>query len=120
VWLVFLAAYALTCRLAARLAGGSPASRLARDYAPTLVPIAVGYNVAHNFSSLVEQGQNMLSLASDPFGWGWNLFGSALLHSRSGIVDARMTWHVAIGAVVLGHCIGVPPPPCVPRCRWCC
>jgi hypothetical protein len=107
VWLVFLAAYAHTCRVAARLAGRSPASRVARDFAPTLVPIAVGYNVAHNFSSLVEQGQNMLSLASDPFGWGWNLLGSAQLHSRSGIVDARMTWHVAIGAVVLGHCIGV-------------
>jgi hypothetical protein len=80
---------------------------VARRIAPTLLPIAVGYNVAHNFSSLVEQGQNMLYLVSDPFGWRWNLLGTAQLHTRSGLVDARMTWYVAIAMVVAGHCAGV-------------
>ena len=106
VWLLFLAAYAVACSITAALAGRSAAG-IARSFAPTLLPIAVGYNVAHNFSSLVEQGQNLLPLASDPFGWGWNLFGTAQLHSRSGLVDARMNWHVAISMVVAGHCAGV-------------
>jgi len=107
VWLVFLAAYGLTCWVTARSVRGTQAAAIARTFAPTLLPIAVGYNVAHNFSSLVEQGQNTLYLVSDPFGWGWNLFGTAQLHTRSGLVDARMTWYVAISMIVLGHCAGV-------------
>lgn len=107
VWLAFLLAYGFTCWIAARAGRGASASSVARSFAPTLVPIAVGYNVAHNFSSLVEQGQNMVYLLSDPFGWHWNLFGTAALHTRSGLVDARMTWYVAIAMVVAGHGIGV-------------
>jgi hypothetical protein len=107
VWLAFLAAYGLTCWITAKITRGESATSIARDFAPTLVPIAVGYNVAHNFSSLVEQGQNTLYLVSDPFGWGWNLFGTAQLHTRSGMVDAHLTWYVAISMIVLGHCIGV-------------
>ena len=107
VWLLFLAAYGITCWITAKATGVASACAIARAYAPTLVPVAVGYNIAHNFSSLLEQGQTMLTLVSDPFGWRWNLLGTAQLHTRSGIVDARMTWYVAIGTVVLGHCIGV-------------
>jgi hypothetical protein len=107
VWLVFLAAYGLTSWIAAKFTPGASASSIARSFAPTLIPIAVGYNVAHNFSSLVEQGQNTLYLVSDPFGWRWNLFGTAQLHTRSELVDASMTWYVAISMIVLGHCVGV-------------
>lgn len=109
-WLLLLAAYAATCWLTAKSVQGhsmpmpmpklTPTS-IARVYALTFIPIAVGYNVAHNFSSLVEQGQNLLFLASDPFGWHWDLFGSARLHTRSGLVDARITWSVAIAMVLL-------------------
>ena len=107
VWLVFLAAWGLASRIAAQSVRSQSAATIARSQAPTLVPIAVGYSAAHNFSSFVEQGQNTLSLISDPFGWRWNLFGTAQLHTRSGLVDARMTWYVAIAMVVLGHCAGV-------------
>lgn len=107
VWLAFLLAYGLTSWITAKAERSASAASVARTFAPTLVPIAVGYNVAHNFSSLVEQGQNILPLLSDPFGWHWDLFGTAQLHARSGLVDAKMTWDVAIAMVVLGHCIGV-------------
>ena len=107
VWLVFLVAYGLTSWTAAQLTPGASAASIARGFAPTLIPIAVGYNVAHNFSSLVEQGQNTLYLVSDPFGWRWNLFGTAQLHTRSELVDASLTWYVAISMIVLGHCVGV-------------
>jgi hypothetical protein len=111
-WLLLLAAYVAICWLTAKsLRGHSTAiltpTSIARAYALTFIPIAVGYNVAHNFSSLIEQGQNLLFLASDPFGWHWDLFGTAQLHTRSGLVDARMTWSVAIAMVVLGHCSAV-------------
>ena len=75
--------------------------------APTLVPIAVAYNIAHNFSSLLIQGQNLLPLLSDPFGLRWNLFGTAGMHTNIGLVDAKLTWYVAISAIVIGHVIAV-------------
>ena len=71
------------------------------------MPIAVAYNVAHNFSSLLIQGQNVLPLLSDPLGRGWNLFGTAGMHVNIGLVDAQLTWYVAIGAIVAGHVIAV-------------
>jgi len=45
------------------------AGGIARRYVWTLVPIAVGYKLAHNFSGLLVQGQNVIPLLSDPFGW---------------------------------------------------
>ena len=107
VWLLFFAAYQLTCFFTAALTRDASGARIALRFAPTLVPIAVAYNVAHNFSSLMIQGQNAMSLLSDPFGWRWNLFGTAQLHANIGLVDARLTWHVAVGAIVAGHAIAV-------------
>ena len=46
-------------------------------------------------------------LASDPLGRGWNLFGTAGFYPDIGIVDARFTWYVAIGAIVAGHVISI-------------
>jgi len=46
-------------------------------FAHSLVPIAFAYSVAHYFSLLVLEGQGIISLISDPFGFGWDLFGTA-------------------------------------------
>jgi hypothetical protein len=59
-----------------RIAGPAE-DRLDRRFAHTLLPIAVGYTLAHYFSLLVLQGQNGYIRASDPFGQGWDLFGTA-------------------------------------------
>jgi hypothetical protein len=108
VWLVFLAAYLLTLRLSlALLHAKANAGLLAAQLAITLVPIAAAYNVAHNFSSLVIQGQNVFALMSDPFGRQWDLFGSAHWYPDIGIVDARLTWFVAVIAIVLGHAASI-------------
>ena len=107
VWLLFLTAYRLTCRVTAWLVRGCPARTIARLFAFTLVPIAVAYNVAHNFSSLLVQGQWLIPLLSDPLGRQWNLLGTAGFRPDIGIVDARTTWYVAIGAIVTGHVISV-------------
>ena len=106
-WLVFLGAYLATCAIMSRAAGRRGAMSFARAYVFTLVPIAVGYNLAHNFSYLLIQGQEIFRLASDPFGLDWNLFGGANRTPNVDIVDARTTWYVAIGAIVAGHVIAV-------------
>ncbi len=106
-WLVFLAGYLLTCVLTHLLAGGRGIVALAHLFAQTLVPIAVAYLVAHNFANLLIQGQLLIPLLSDPFGFKWNLFGTAGFEPDIGIIDARLTWYVAITAIVAGHVISV-------------
>lgn len=107
LWLIFLAAYMLTCWITAKLVGDRPVAAIARLFALTLVPIAVAYNVAHNFSSLLVQGQQLIPLMSDPLGHKWNLFGTATYYPNIGIVDARFTWYLAIGAIVAGHAVSI-------------
>ncbi len=106
-WLIFFAAYRLTCVVTARVASAASPVPWAQHFAFTLVPIAVAYNIAHNFSALLIQGQNALALISDPFGWRWNLFGTANLRVNIGLIDAQVTWYVAISAIVIGHVIAV-------------
>jgi hypothetical protein len=86
-----------------------------RDYAaalrrPDAVPgdaAAVGYRFAHSFAYLLVQGQVVIALASDPLGWGWNLLGTRDHAIDAALVGARLTWHVAFAAIVLGHAISV-------------
>lgn len=86
----------------------APTSRaLPGVFAPTLIPIAVGYTIAHYFSLLFLDGQIPLALASDPFGKGWNLFGTADLQVNYGLLSTLLIASVQIGAVVLGHVLAV-------------
>jgi len=78
-----------------------------RTFAYSLVPIAIAYHIAHFFSFLAIQGQRVFSLASDPLGLGWDLFGTADVGVDIGIVNARFVWFLSIGAIVLGHIAAV-------------
>lgn len=105
---LFLAVYLGFCAASSVLAGGGIATmRLARILVLSLVPIAVAYHVAHYLSYLLLAGQLIIPLASDPFGWGWDLFGSAGRAMDIGIIDAATVWYVAIFAIVIGHVIAV-------------
>ena len=107
VWLLFLLAYLFTCQLSARLikpsGGTSTGVAIAARFAPTLIPIAAAYNIAHNFSNLLIQGQTIFQLLSDPLGRQWDLFGTAKWYPDISLVDARLTWYVAVVSIVLGH-----------------
>ena len=107
VWLAFLAAYILACRITASLVRGWPTKTVAQAFALTLVPIAVAYNIAHNCSNLLVQGQQVIPLLSDPLGLKWTLFGAADYKTNIGLIDARTSWYVAIGAIVAGHVISI-------------
>jgi hypothetical protein len=103
--LLFLAAYALVCRLTAAAAGERALRTgvVLRSFVLTLVPIAIAYHVAHYFSLFFLGGQYVIPLISDPLGRGWNLFGTAHYQVDIGLVTPRLQWTVAIVAVVLGH-----------------
>jgi hypothetical protein len=76
---------------------------LARRFAHTLIPIAAGYLVAHYFSLLAYNGQDLWRLASDPLGHGSDLFGSAQHNIDYGVISATGIWYVQVGALVVGH-----------------
>ncbi|MEV6285882.1 hypothetical protein [Kribbella sp. NPDC051770] len=76
-------------------------------FAHSLVPIAIGYAVAHYFSFAVFQGQDGVLLATDPFGRGWDLLGVGTTGIDYGVLGTGLIAGVQIGAIVLGHVLGV-------------
>ncbi|MBT4427920.1 MAG: hypothetical protein HOM52_12260 [Rhodospirillaceae bacterium] len=106
--LLFMLLFLLTCRLMA-LAGGSGQSTvaLAGLFVTSLVPIAIAYHLAHYLSFLLINGQLFIPLASDPFGFGWDLFGTAGYKADIAIVGAKFAWYTALAAIVVGHIIAV-------------
>jgi hypothetical protein len=82
-----------------RVDGRRPGAALAHS----LIPILAAYVVAHYFSLLAYQGQDLWRLASDPLGDGSDLFGGAGATIDYGIVSATAIWYVQVGALVIGH-----------------
>ncbi|MBC9734164.1 hypothetical protein [Nocardioides marmotae] len=89
---------------------GSGTSRwsLPNQFAHSVVPIIVGYIVAHYLTYFVEVGQLTLIQASDPLGEGQNLLGTG-----DWSVNYWLSYHptllasTKVLAVVLGHVVGV-------------
>jgi len=107
-WLLFLGAYMGISAVMSWVASGNPAAlEVARAFALTLVPIAIGYHVAHYLVFLLVQGQYIVPLLSDPFGRGWNLIGTAGYRVDIALVGARFAWYAAVIAIVTGHVVAV-------------
>ena len=71
--------------------------------AHALVPIVAAYVVAHYFSLLAYNGQDIWRLASDPLGDGSDLFGGGDRPIDYSVVSATAIWYVQVGALVTGH-----------------
>jgi hypothetical protein len=99
-------AYLLAMRAAARIVGGEWRP-LAVRFSPSLVPIVLAYVVAHYFSFLVLEGQLGLVRLSDPFGVGWNLFGTDDWIINLALLSPTTIWYVQVAAIVIGHVGGV-------------
>ena len=77
-------------------------------YAHSVLPIAVAYAVAHYFSLLLIDGQATWILASNPFGTdGVDVFGTYGNAIDYTVVSPDTISYVQVGAVVLGHVLGV-------------
>lgn len=101
------ALYWLASLVAANLAGGSwTAGRVAARFAHTLVPIALAYALAHYLTLVLFEGQLLFSAASDPFGWGWDLFGTADW-SVEFFLSPETVWWFQLVTIVAGHIGGV-------------
>jgi hypothetical protein len=105
--LVVAATYVLAARLTARAGGDVPAGYYPGAFAASLIPIALGYAVAHYFSVFMLEGQRTLFLASDPFETGANLFGMARRRIDYALVSPDTIAYTQVGAIVVGHVLGV-------------
>jgi len=105
---LFAALYRVVATWIARYSGDRmTADAASRAFVLTLVPIAIAYLVAHYLSYFLIQGQLLIRLASDPFGFGWNIFGTARFRPDIGIVGARFVWYTSLIAIVIGHVAAV-------------
>ncbi|CAN5577960.1 hypothetical protein BH23CHL8_BH23CHL8_01130 [soil metagenome] len=71
-----------------------------------LVPVALGYLVAHYFTQLLIEGQRIVVALSDPFQLGWDLLGTAFWEPREDWLPTTLGWSLQVGAVVIGHVAG--------------
>ena len=76
--LVLPGTFWLASAVAHRLAGQAVARhRVFVDYAYALVPLGLAAWIAFSLGLVLVNGSYALSVLSDPFGWGWNLLGTA-------------------------------------------
>ena len=76
-------------------------------FAPSLLPIAAAYTVAHYFSYLVLEGQQIIAHLSDPFGRGWDLFGTATHQVDFTLISTDTIAWVQTAAIAVGHVLAV-------------
>ena len=103
---IFSVFYWLVCRWMARLTNWKwKPWELAGNFTMTLVPIAAAYHIAHFIPAIPSRTTQMVRAASDPFAYGWNLFGwhnfewtTAWTPETAGII-----WIIQTGLIVLGH-----------------
>jgi hypothetical protein len=77
-------------------------SEVAASFAHALVPMALAYLFAHYFTTVIFDGQLLVHAASDPFGYGWNLFGTADWRVVAWL-SPTVVWYVGLIAIVAGH-----------------
>jgi len=77
-------------------------------FALTLVPIALVYNAAHNYSYVMVQSQGLIPLLNDPLARGWHLWPAVAAYKPSfALAQASTVWFAQIILIVLGHVIAV-------------
>jgi len=99
-----LAAYYAVCILMTWFAGDRrhDARTLFVRFAYSLLPIALFYHLAHNLQHILYEGKKLVRIASDPFGWGWNLFGTAQM-AVDAVLPLEVGWALQVTLILVGH-----------------
>ncbi|GFP25109.1 4Fe-4S binding protein [Candidatus Hakubella thermalkaliphila] len=54
-----------------------PLKKIFTNFSYTLVPLGLGVWIGFSLGIILPNGSYLLHILSDPFAWGWNLFGTA-------------------------------------------
>lgn len=80
-------------------------------FAPTVLPIALGYHFAHYFTSFLVEIQYVKAAATDPWATGADLFGLGSFYVTTGFFNThesvRLLWLTQASAIVLGHILAI-------------
>ncbi len=71
-----------------------------------MLPIAVGYLIAHYLTYLLINGQSIVVAVSDPLQNGSDLFGTAFFQPSGAWIPPGLVWTLQLAAVVGGHMLG--------------
>ncbi|MEM6589472.1 MAG: hypothetical protein AAF641_13580 [Pseudomonadota bacterium] len=100
-----IAAFAACLWLGERIAGSGRSLRQAYClFAPSILPIALAYHVAHYLTSFMVDGQYVLKVFNDAAGLG-QFYVTTGFFNTPGTVKA--IWLSQAGAVVLGHVVAI-------------
>ncbi len=88
-------------------AAGTDDSTYDDVFASALLPVAVGYSIAHYFSLAVFEGQFLWIQASDPFARGWDLFGFRSERPNYTFISTTVVAWVQAMGIIIGHLAGV-------------
>jgi hypothetical protein len=80
---------------------------LSQEFVDSLIPIAFVYIIAHYFSLLLYQGEVGVKLLSDPWGRGWDLFGTHGFQPNFTFLTPHTIWYVQVASLVIGHVAGL-------------
>ena len=112
VFAVWMACYLAVVWLGHRLASEPvPLSEALGSYVISIVPIALGYHVAHYLTAFLVDMQYTAITLNDPFGRGWDLFGLAEAYVTTSFLNeyyaVRLIWHLQIAVIVIVHVMAV-------------
>ncbi|MFC4534643.1 hypothetical protein [Sphaerisporangium dianthi] len=102
---VVLAAYLAATALAGGW-GGAARGTMAGELAHSIVPIAVGYLVAHYFTLLLLEGQRTIALLSDPLVTGADWLGTAGWKVGAAGTSPAGIAMLQVTVIVVGHIMG--------------
>ncbi len=106
--LLYFAVYMLVMAATRAIARTAiPLRELALQFAFAIIPIAFVYNVTHYFTLILTQLPLLPYIASDPFGFGWNLFGIAPDFTGPAPLDMATIWHTEVALILAGHVVSV-------------
>ena len=81
--------------------------QVVKHFVMSLLPISIGYHIAHYLSYLLIAGQLIVPLVSDPYGLGWNLFNTKDYRINIGIINAKNMWSITLVSVIIGHILSM-------------
>ncbi len=77
-------------------------------FALAFIPLAISLHLAHNYFHLLEEGAVIIPTLSDPFGFGWNLFGTAgaqVTIIPSGLISTLQFLTIGFGVLASGYAL---------------
>jgi hypothetical protein len=102
-WRMFFALYSGVIHATKFFSGTKlPALELKLRLIWIVIPLTIFVNFAHGFAFFLVDAQVIIPLISDPFGFGWDLFGTANFARDLFIFDAKGAFLTLVISIIIG------------------